>query len=174
MSKKAFSAFQRGRCNAARQHTESPLVKERPAQPGVLYCKGCKAQHHDKRWYAPDEAKQFPESMEMHETLCPGCYSVENHICNGEVVLRGPKLDAMRTTVHYLIANIEKKCWHDNPKSRILSFNDLGETIYVTTTTEWLALRIGKEVRKALKGNLNIRRFPEESFARVQWTSPQA
>lgn len=173
MGKKSVHAFSAGTAkHAARQHTESPVVREIESQAGVIICKRCRALHHDKRWYAADAIKQPQIYSHVHQGLCPGCHSVENKICNGEVILEGRLLEKMRTTVHGLIANVEDKCWHDNPSSRILSFNDLGDRIEVTTTTEWLATRIGKEVRKALKGKLQIEHFPEESFARVRWVSP--
>lgn len=157
--------------HAARQHTESPVVREAHAQAGVLVCTRCKARHHDKHWYAADEASALPKEYEVREVLCPGCHSVENRICKGEVILEGAPIELMKSTVHGFIANVEDKCWRDNPCSRILSFNDLGERIEVATTSEWLAMRIGKEMKKSFKGRLRIQQHPEEGFVRINWKS---
>lgn len=156
--------------HAARQGLDTPTTKEIAAEGGILLCKRCKAQHHDKRWYAPEEEGKFPTGSEIKETLCPGCHRVEHRICNGETIIEGPGLDKLRSNIHSLIANVEDRCWHENPCSRIMSFNDLGERLEIYTTSAWLAERIGKEMRKAFKGKLEIKTFPEESYARVVWT----
>jgi hypothetical protein len=36
-------------------------------------------------------------------------------------------------------------------------------------TTQWLAERIGKELRKAYKGELEIEHLQGEKFSRVHW-----
>lgn len=59
-----------------------------------------------------------------------------------------------------------------NAASKILSITDCEDYIEILTTTEWLAVRIGKEMEKAFKGKLEIKRPTQEQFVQVRWSRP--
>jgi hypothetical protein len=46
---------------------------------------------------------------------------------------------------------------------------DRGDELYILTTTQFLAKRIGKELQKAYRGLLKVSDLPRERFTRVRW-----
>lgn len=152
----------------ARQHTESPATKQALTEAGIRLCERCGAVGRDKHWYAPD--KMTINVDEAQKEFCPGCYRVEREIWDGEVVLEG-NMSKTGDALKALIKHVEDKCWHDNPTSRLWYVTADSNRIEIKTTTQWLAMRIGRELKKAFKGDLEIKRSPEKNYVRVFWVS---
>lgn len=160
--------------HTARQNIESSTTRERKAQGGTLICVRCLATHHDKHWYTQDESlkKDIPAAAE--ETLCPGCFRIENNIWQGTVELEGEFEASERKEIDALILHVESECWQDNPASRILSKEEEDSKLTIKTTTVWLAKRIGKQLEKTFKGALEIKPSPEKETVYVHWRKCQA
>jgi NMD protein affecting ribosome stability and mRNA decay len=157
--------------HAPRQHTDSAVTKEVEARAGKFLCTACGAEYHEKHWYTTDSSLE-DERKEFQETLCPGCYRIEKKIWQGEVLLEGELIGKMREELTSLIRHVESKCWQDNPASRISSTEEENGRIAIKTTTEWLATRIGKELKKAFKGKLVFHPSPEKDMVSLRWTAP--
>jgi NMD protein affecting ribosome stability and mRNA decay len=139
-------------------------------QQGHSYCQQCGAIGFQKRWYVdPVQEAILRKGESGSGVLCPGCARVEQQIFEGEVVMSNSRCATALGEMISLIKHVEGKAWHNNPLARLSAFTD-GETIHIQTTTRSLAERIGKELHKAFKGNLEIKRAPGEHFVRVYWT----
>jgi hypothetical protein len=110
------------------------------------------------------------QDKNAHAVLCPGCTRVEQEQFEGEVVLSNSRFATQMGEVIALIKHTEGRCWHHNPMARIAAVSEEKEILHIQTTTMLLAERIGKELKKAFKGNLEIKRTPGEHFVRVYWT----
>lgn len=141
------------------------------ALPGHCYCSKCGAIGFQKRWYIDSALEQtLRQDKNANAVLCPGCTRVEQQLYEGEVVLANSRFNALMGEIIALIKHTEGKCWHHNPIAKIGGATEEGRTIHVQTTTRFLAERIGKELQKTYKGNLEIKRTPGEKFVRVYWT----
>lgn len=137
---------------------------------GHTYCKECGAIGFQKRWYIdPVQERILREVGGSSAVLCPGCDRVEKQLYEGEVVLSNSRCATALGEMISLIKHIEGRAWHNNPMARISAFTE-GDIIHIQATTRALAERIGKELHKAFKGNLEIKRAQGEKFVRVYWT----
>lgn len=159
------------------EHSQDRLYRDRRFRQkflqecGPAVCKGCSAISYEKHWFIdPPRAKALGEDSKVRHVFCPGCHKVAEEIYDGEVILESPILAETKDAVMGLIKHTELKCWHDNPMSRIGKIVDLGDRLEISTTTTWLGMRIGKEMRKAYKGSLDIKSSPREKFVRVRWS----
>jgi hypothetical protein len=109
-----------------------------------------------------------------HETLCPGCERVENGFYSGELILEGKTTNLTLDAVKELVAEVEDKCWRDNPASRVCSVTeDKTGRIQILTTTEWLAIRISKEIQKVHNGELDTEWSKTDQFVTIRWYRPR-
>ncbi len=153
----------------SRQRLDSHSTRERQALPGNLVCTSCGACYHDKHWYSEDLSLKHSMIVDTEEILCPGCYRVEKEICNGRVVIEGPELAKIRAEMLRVLDRVAHECWLDNPTSRMFDLTDQGDKIELKTTTEWLATRIGKSLKKTYDGLLEIKRSAENDSVYVHW-----
>jgi len=140
-------------------------------RPGTLVCPRCHAISEIKRWYLDEERYlELRKRPDVQLVTCPGCLRIERQQYEGEVLLHSPLLQSNRDQALHLIYHTEDEARRDNPFARLAAVEADGEEIRVLTTTRWLAERIGKEFRKAFRGDLQIQRLPREKFARVRWS----
>lgn len=141
-------------------------------KPGHLYCPRCHAVSVEKRWFLDE--KKYHEFVHHDPSaiavLDPGCERIEKGIIEGEVTLHGSFLVNHKEEILNRINNEEKEDRENNPISRLASVEDRGEEIYILTTTQFLAERIGKEIKKAYDGELEVQSLPREKFSRVRWS----
>jgi NMD protein affecting ribosome stability and mRNA decay len=138
---------------------------------GHSYCTRCGAINFKKRWYVDSMQEQaMRKDHRANAILCPGCTRAEQQQYEGEVVLLNSRCKTAMGEIVALIKHIEGRCWHNSRLARIASVTEEKEILHIKTTTRVLAERIGKQLHKTFKGNLEIRRTPEERFVRVYWT----
>lgn len=138
--------------------------------PGIIICPRCHAISEQKRWYLDEERYKELEHMPgVEKVLCGGCKRVRDRVYEGEVTLKSPLLVFEKDEALNLIHNTEDEARRENPLSQVASIEVRDGEIYVLTTTEFLAARIGKEFHKAYGGDLNIDNPPYEKFVRVRW-----
>lgn len=148
------------------------LVKESCAPKGCLECTRCGAQYYLKHWHSFNQSLLQPQPIELRKTLCPGCFRVANNIWHGTVVLQGDLLVFHSQELMALVQRVSHECWLDNPTSRLYAVIAQNDRIQMKTTTEWLATRIGKALRKAYKGSLVVKGSPDRRTVDVIWHSP--
>lgn len=139
-------------------------------RPGTLICPGCHAISLEKRWFLDEAQYQRLRGQDgTTPVMCPGCVQVERGIFEGRVLIGGSCLGEHKAEILALIRNTESGARLTNPLSRVAATKDLGDRLELYTTTQWLAERIGKELRKAHKGQLQIDHLPGEKFSWVWW-----
>jgi hypothetical protein len=138
-------------------------------QPGHSYCPTCGAVNFHKHWYiASDQERALRLDKNASQVLCPGCSRVEQQLYEGEVILANSSFSALSGEIVGLIKHTEGRCWHKNPTAKLAGATEEDGIVHVLTTTNFLAERIGKELKQAFKGNLEIKRT--DTFVRVYWT----
>lgn len=139
-----------------------------PEAPAI--CTRCHSYLETDHWlYGERRYRELQAQPDVHEMLCPGCKRVERRLYEGEVIVRHQWDAVSKQEVLNLIHNEEARIRVANPAARIALLEDRGDELYILTTTQFLAERIGKELRKSYHGQLSSTPLPHERFTRVRW-----
>lgn len=123
------------------------------------------------RWIPePDEAvRERIGDRDLQESRCPGCTRVARKQVDGVVTLEGGFMSAHSDEIKNVISRVAKNRRGRNVNSRVLRMSEDNGRMTIETTDEHLAERIGKEVQKAFKGDLEIQWQEKDNFVRVNW-----
>lgn len=137
---------------------------------GTGLCKKCHAVFQNKRWFY-DEAvyQEFSKKKDAVFIVCQGCKCVEERKVDGLVTLRWENIKSHKDEIINRIRHEEEKEKIKNPLSRIVRIDLRDGEIFLETTTQFLATRIGHAMEKAFCGKLEIQKLPREAFVRVNW-----
>lgn len=142
------------------------LLAKAYSEPTI--CPSCGLVFHKKRWLRDDHlAQEVGEVAEKHK--CPACRKIEDHYVMGLITISGSFLANAKDEIVNLIKNQEKKETFRNPLARIMSLKILENNIIVETTTENLAIMIGKALHRAHQGELEINFSQNDKLVRVHW-----
>lgn len=148
-------------------HHEGP---QPGGEAGQAVCVRCHAVRHQKHWHLDEQAATALLAQgEVEQVICPGCLKVEREEFDGQVVLSGAFVEAHQDEIIGLIRNTEALLRANNPMARVASVTATADRLEVLTISPFLAERIGKEVRKAYDGKLQIQHADREAFIRVTW-----
>ncbi len=150
---------------------KDPYLRKTPNPDGAV-CAECGAVYKSKRWALPGKGASV--SLKARASIpavvtCPACQKARDKYPGGVVTLRGHFLDGHRDEILNLVRNEEARARGYNPLERIIEIKSRAGGIEVTTTTEKLAQRIGREVKKAYGGTLGYTWSHDVKFARVGW-----
>lgn len=138
----------------------------------VLQCSGCGAFYHRRRW-----TLKLPPGLILpvrsRPIYCPACAKVKDRRASGELHLVGLRASD-RGEVLRIIRNEEGRASEKNPLERIMRLEALDGKWKVQTTTEKLAQRLGRAVRKARGGRIAYKWSHNNKFVRVVWENPSA
>lgn len=140
------------------------------AMESPAVCDRCHASLRTDHWVYDE--RRYAETVaqpDVHVTLCPGCLRVERRLYEGEVTVRHRWNVFNKDMVLHLIHNEEARLRAANPAARIALIEDRGDALYILTTTQFLAERIGKALQASCHGALRLSRLPRERFTRVWW-----
>lgn len=148
----------------------SRRYSERKDIPGPAICDRCHAYLETDHWrYGERRYRELSAVAGVTTTRCPGCLRIERRLYEGEVRVlhdgRGANLDEIRRLIHHE----EARERITNPSARIAVEDERDGELYILTTTQFLARRIGQELHKAFHGSLTFTNLPYERFTRVQW-----
>ena len=144
---------------------------EREEVPGPAICARCHSFLETDHWlYGEHRYLELKRRSDIHVMLCPGCTRVERRLYEGEVIAHHDWSAVAKQEVLNLIHHEEARARATNPTARIALMEDRGDDLYILTTTQFLAERIGKELHKAYRGTLKVMPLPREKFSRVRWT----
>jgi len=139
--------------------------------PGPAICSRCHSYLETDHWrYDEHRYLQLKDRPDIHVMLCPGCSRIEKRLYEGEVIAHHDWSAVDKQEVLNLIHHEEARARSTNPTARIALMEDRGDDLYILTTTQFLAERIGKELHKAYRGTLKVMPLPREKFSRVRWT----
>ena len=133
----------------------------------VIQCTGCGAFYHRRHW-ALVAPVGFNVPTHAHPVYCPACRKTKEHYPSGELSLRGMD-SAERREILRILRNEEEQARSKNPLERIMSMAQQNGEWKVETTTEKLAQRLGRSVRKARGGKLAYKWSHNNKFVRVVW-----
>jgi hypothetical protein len=127
--------------------------------PDPTVCDACGAIYTNATWRFdhPVTAELLDEA---NWDVCPACKQRKTGIAYGRLVLRGAFVVENEEMIRRRIANVADYAAHTQPLHRVLSADREGDTIEVMTTSQKLAHRIAKELKKQFGGE-----------ARYQWAS---
>ena len=134
---------------------------------GNLQCSGCGIFYYRRHWTLV-RPPAFSNPISLHRVYCPACQKIKDRYPSGELRLRG--LDGEdRTAVLSILRNEEGRARDKNPLERIMSLQAAKTGLRVETTTEKLAQRLGRTVKKARGGKLRYQWGHNNKFVRVIW-----
>ena len=140
------------------------LPRRAPAE--IIQCSGCGAFYHRRRWTL-SAPSGFRPTLQPG-LLCPGCQKIKAHSVSGELHVRGVA-EQDRGEVLRLLRNEAAQAREKNPLERIMHLTASGDDWMVETTTEKLAQRLGRSLRKARGGKVDYTWSHNNKFVRVVW-----
>lgn len=137
----------------------------------VALCSKCGAFYWNKRW-STDQAElgKAREEAGTTQVVCPACQRMHDDNPAGVLTLSGEYLLQHEDDILNMIKNVEASGRGRNPLARIMEITQDNRILTVSTTDAKLAQKLGKEVHKAHKGDLQFLWSQAESFVRVNWT----
>ena len=151
-------------------HLPSDPYMNEEMSGGKVICSECGSFYFNKRWYKDDEMLEgLVKKQEFVYSKCPACRKKRDNYPQGIVSLKGNFFGEHKDEIMRLVANEEKKAMGFNPLERIIKITIDSYSAVITTTTEKLAQRIGRSVKKAYSGKVEYSWSVGNKMARVCW-----
>lgn len=129
-------------------------------------CPECGAFYQEGRW-TWKKADDPGESQ-----ICPACARIRDAYPAGFLALHIQPHAAQRKELLELVANEAEAERGEHPLNRVMSTEDRGTEIMISTTDNHLPRRIGKAIEHAFGGKLQVRQEPGAPVVHVTWTAP--
>lgn len=143
------------------------VVGEKPA--GLLVCSKCRAVFHGKRWQWNGALTQQYQDDPAVRTVCPACQTTRQEEAEGVLTLAGFVSGGQKQEILNLLKNAGERATERDPLDRIFHWENLGKKVVVYTTENQLAISLGKQVKRAFNGALEIDMAKEADIVRVKW-----
>ncbi len=144
--------------------------RESKGQKGILICKSCQNIYYDKEWFNRDAfLKHHAIKGKTRYTTCPACDRKRQNLPEGIIKLSGDFLFSHKANIINLLRGVENRQQKGNALDRIIDIKEDKEQLTVTTTKKELAIAIGKELKRAFKGDLKIRWAKDDNLVRIEW-----
>ncbi len=145
--------------------------QEIKAEEGIRICPNCTAVYFDKHWHNISALyNKLKDDLTIFRTECDACRMIGDHDYVGEVILSGFKDNDQKGELLKLIKNVGTRAMERDPQDRIISIEDTGKKIRITTTENQLAFSIGKQIGRAFKGGeLEYHWSDKNKPLRVEW-----
>ena len=144
---------------------DSYLPRRSPKE--IIQCSGCGAFYVRRHWTL-SLPSGFSNPVQAHPIYCPACTKTRERFPGGELHLFGIEV-ANRNEIARILRNEEERARQKNPLERIMRLQATNGDWRVETTTEKLAQRLGRSVRKARGGKLQYKWGHNNKFVRVVW-----
>ena len=105
-----------------------------------------------------------------HSEACPACRRIQDQYPAGYLSIAGPFFLSHKDEIMHLVRNHEKREREQHPLQRIMSVEDHGDSVQVTTTDIHLARGVGEALHHAYQGELEFHYNPQEKLLRVHWS----
>ena len=146
---------------------EKDMYLPQRAPKGIIQCSGCGAFYARRHWTL-DRPAGFSSPVHAHPIYCPACLKTRDRFPGGELHLLGVELGERREIAR-ILRNEEKRARMKNPLERIMRMDAGNGGWSVETTTEKLAQRLGRSIKKARGGRLDYKWGHNNKFVRVVW-----
>lgn len=136
-----------------------------PKQPTVTACPECGASYREGRWTwrrAPADARK---------RMCPACKRIADAYPAGELRVDGAFVRPHRAELVALLRHVEERQRSRHPLKRILAIRDAGNALRVLVTDAKLAPALGRGLKRAYAGTLELPPTTSErgNLVRVHW-----
>lgn len=168
-----------------KEETRDPYAIRR-APKGIAACPECHAIYQHKRWSLPraPSTADTPKSARAAKRagkevtvprplLCPACRKLRDGYAEGFVSIRWPNWLAHKAEVLSLIHHDEKRACEVNPLERIMAIHTRSDGAEIETTTERMAQRIGRDLMRAFRDQVQYKWSHKDKMARVEWNGPR-
>lgn len=150
-----------------RSKAKDPYIPAK-AYPEPTVCPVCHLVYHRKHWSKNDAYyEQVKNRAEKH--TCPACRKIEDRFPMGIVYVTGGFLADHKENVMQLIRNQAQLEYGRNPLDRIMSLNPRNNELVVETTSEHLAMSLGRALERAFGGKVRFAFSQDEKNVRVYW-----
>ncbi len=141
-----------------------------PGQIGIVLCKECGAVYYYKGWHHRlEDYQKLSEDKRIKFTLCPACQMIKDKMYEGQVILKNVPINKKEEILN-LVKNVGQRAFQRDPLDRIIEIQEKNNNLEILTTENQLAVSIGKQIKRAFKGNLEIKWPHQESTTRVIWS----
>jgi NMD protein affecting ribosome stability and mRNA decay len=156
---------QRGIRGGLRPHLEDPYLTRRSYKEPTV-CPRCGLVYRHRRWQRmPD----FDVASAAERHKCPACRKEEDHYVMGIVEISGDFFESRHDEIVNMLRNEEKKSLVNNPLDRIMGIFKEKSSMRVETTSENLAVHLGRMLHHAYGGDVEYRFSDEQKLVRVFW-----
>jgi len=142
------------------------------ARKEFVICPDCNSIFFDKAWHhkLEEDIKHLKEFKGLKFKTCPACRMKKDRTFEGELTIKLSKegLGEKRKILN-AVKNSDEQARSRDPMDRILWTEDEDSKIRVLTSENQLVTRIGKKLKSAFGGTLEIRHSHEEDVIRVRW-----
>ena len=100
---------------------------------------------------------------------CPGCQKIEDHYVMGMVYIEGDFFTTHKKDILNTVKSEEKRAIEKNPLERIITVTEGKDSAIIETTSDQLALRIGRRLRSSYQGKTEFKFSGDQKLARIFW-----
>jgi len=154
-----------------REAFKDPYIKKEGLQEPSI-CTKCGAVYYKKRWTLDLKTKEKFSEKKFHKTLCPADAKIKDRYFMGVVNISGSLLSDYKQQIMKTIYNEEERAKTKDPLERIVSLMDNKDSIRIETTTDSLALRIGRILSDSFKNEKNPAEYKfryGDKYVEVDW-----
>jgi len=141
---------------------------------GYTLCTGCGAVYYEKSWHHKEKYADKMEEIEKEakKSICPACAREKDNLCEGFVTLKNVPEDKKEELLN-LIKNAGERAIRNDILSRVTKIEERDGNIEICTTENQLAVSLGKQIKSAFEGELDINFSAQGGPARVVWAYPE-
>ena len=141
-----------------------------PGKIDIVICKKCGSVYYGKSWHHRlEDYKHLSEHKNIKFVLCPACQMIKDKQYEGVVTLINIPQDK-KAEILNLVRNVGQRAFEKDPLDRIIKIKKGGKDMAIFTTENQLAVIIGKQIKRAFQGKLNIKWSHQESTVRIRIT----
>jgi NMD protein affecting ribosome stability and mRNA decay len=142
-----------------------------PSEPSL--CAGCGAVYINRHW-SRSAASRVRAARRAGDPIavrvCPACRQRTTGVPHGFLHVSGEFVAQHREDILHLLHNEVSRAMDDNPLGQVLDWGEDGTGgLLLTTTTEHLAIRLGRGLEKAFDGKVLYGFSHENKLAHVWW-----
>jgi hypothetical protein len=151
--------------------SSTPSQADPKPHTGAAICSKCQAVWRKGTWSLDPAVRREVRRWGAPATvLCPACRSTNQGTPTGILYLSGSFLARNRFEILNRLRSAERAATAKNPLERVIRIQGESRSpVVVETTSEKLAHRLGRAIRRACGGSLEIRFSHEDRLVRVYW-----
>jgi hypothetical protein len=131
------------------------VVHKVPPLADPTLCAGCSAVFSRKTWRRSSKRTLRALQSAAPWTFCPACRLRAEHRSRGRVLALGSYLDRHVDEIRRRIENVAARARYTQPERRLTAVIAWGATLEILTTSQKLAHRIARELKKAFQGTVS-------------------